>query len=414
MGVTHLKMQFARTASRATASASRAVGGLSTARPASSIAPSALYETLGKNGIDTYYGVPDSLLKDFCSYVTDTAPEGSHIIAANEGTACGLASGYHLGTGKVPVVYLQNSGLGNVLNPVMSLMHQRVYSIPMLMMVGWRGEPGKKDEPQHAFMGECMEDIMKSMRMEYAVLPVNIAAAEVCVEEAAAYMNKEKAPFGLLIQKGVFEKYSLQTDPCPDKYPLQREEAIKLVAAALPTNAVCISTTGMPSRELYEHRVAEHGVEGATGRDFMCVGNMGHSSSIALGLAISQPNKPVVCMDGDGSVVMHMGALVTAGVHGPKNFKHVVFNNAAHDSVGGQPTFAYDFNIPQIAAASGYKATRTATNAEEIIQAVKWMNETEGPVCLEVRIRKGARGDLGRPKSGPIENKEQFMKYAQA
>merc|ERR1712166_727403 len=155
---THLKMQFARTASRATASASRAVGGLSTARPASSIAPSALYDSLGAHGIDTYYGVPDSLLKDFCSYVTDTAPEGKHIIAANEGTACGLAAGYHLGTGKIPVVYLQNSGLGNTLNPIMSLMHPKVYSIPMLMMVGWRGEPGVKDEPQHTFMGACCRD----------------------------------------------------------------------------------------------------------------------------------------------------------------------------------------------------------------------------------------------------------------
>eukprot|EP00656_Telonema_subtile_P015122 TRINITY_DN17874_c0_g1_i2.p1 TRINITY_DN17874_c0_g1~~TRINITY_DN17874_c0_g1_i2.p1 ORF type:complete len:398 (+),score=83.55 TRINITY_DN17874_c0_g1_i2:146-1339(+) len=384
------------------------------ARNASTVAPAALYETLGKNGIDTYYGVPDSLLKDFCSYVTDKAPAESHIIAANEGTACGLASGYHLGTGKIPVVYLQNSGLGNVLNPVMSLMHERVYSIPMLMMVGWRGEPGKKDEPQHTFMGECMEDVMNSMRMKYAVLPDNIDDAEICIKEAVDYMNREKAPFGLLIQKGVFEKYKLQTDPCPDMYPLQREEAIRLVASALPANAVCVSTTGMPSRELYEHRVTEHGFEGATGRDFMCVGNMGHCSSIALGLAATQPNKPVVCIDGDGSVVMHMGSLVTSGVHGPSNFKHVVFNNAAHDSVGGQPTYAYDFNIPDIAAASGYKGTRTVSTPEEIAAGVKWMNETDGPVMLEVRIRKGARSDLGRPKSTPIENKDMFMKYAQA
>jgi len=409
-----LKMQFARTASRATASASRAVGGLSTARPASSIAPSALYDSLGAHGIDTYYGVPDSLLKDFCSYVTDTAPEGKHIIAANEGTACGLAAGYHLGTGKIPVVYLQNSGLGNTLNPIMSLMHPKVYSIPMLMMVGWRGEPGVKDEPQHTFMGACQAEIMDAMKVKWAPLPDNQDDADRMIAEAVEYMNKDKAPFGMTISKGVFDKYKLVSDPCPDVAELTREEAIKLVATGLSANSLCITTTGMPSRELYEHRVAEHGVEGATGRDFMCVGNMGHCSSIALGLAHSRPNKQVVAMDGDGSVVMHMGAMVTNGVHGSKNFKHVVLNNNAHDSVGGQPTYAQYFDIPDIAAASGYKATRTCTTAEEITQGVEWLNNTEGPALLQVMINKGARGDLGRPKSTPYENKDAFMGYCAA
>merc|ERR1712166_487264 len=240
MGVTHLKMQFARTASRATASASRAVGGLSTARPASSIAPSALYDSLGAHGIDTYYGVPDSLLKDFCSYVTDTAPEGKHIIAANEGTACGLAAGYHLGTGKIPVVYLQNSGLGNTLNPIMSLMHPKVYSIPMPMMVGWRGEPGVKDEPQHTFMGAFQAEIMDAMKVKWAPLPDNQDDADRMIAEAVEYMNKDKAPFGMTISKGVFDKYKLVSDPCPDVAELTREEAIKLVATGLsPT--VCVS-----------------------------------------------------------------------------------------------------------------------------------------------------------------------------
>jgi len=279
-------------------------------------------------------------------------------------------------------------------------------------MVGWRGEPGKKDEPQHNFMGECMADVFDSMRMKYAVMPDNIEDVELCIKEAVDYMNKEKTPFGLFIQKGVFEKYKLMTDPCPDMHPLSREEAIKLVASELAEDNLCVSTTGMPSRELYEYRVSQYGVEGATGRDFMCVGNMGHCSSIALGLAHAQPNKQVICLDGDGSVVMHMGALVTSGVKGAANFKHVVLNNAAHDSVGGQPTYAYDFSIPGIAAAAGYKATRTVSTPEEIQEGMKWLNSTEGPLLLEVRTKKGARSDLGRPKSTPIENKDMFMKYA--
>eukprot|EP00658_Telonema_sp_P-2_P032195 TRINITY_DN23899_c0_g2_i4.p1 TRINITY_DN23899_c0_g2~~TRINITY_DN23899_c0_g2_i4.p1 ORF type:complete len:213 (-),score=52.19 TRINITY_DN23899_c0_g2_i4:178-816(-) len=205
----------------------------------------------------------------------------------------------------------------------------------------------------------------------------------------------------------------LETDPCPDRYPLQREEAIKLVASALPGNSMCISTTGMPSRELYEHRVEQYGVDGATGRDFMCVGNMGHCSSIALGLAFAQPNKNVVCVDGDGSVIMHMGSLVTAGTRGVSNFKHVVLNNGAHDSVGGQPSYAFDFSIPEVATAAGYKEARSVSTPEEIAAGMEWLNSTEGPVMLEVRIRKGARSDLGRPKSSPIENKDMFMKYAQ-
>merc|ERR1719310_2582055 len=199
------------------------------------------------------------------------------------------------------------------------------------------------------------------------------------------------------------------TDPCPDMHPLSREEAIKLVASELSEADLCVSTTGMPSRELYEYRVSQYGVEGATGRDFMCVGNMGHCSSIALGLAHAQPNKQVVCLDGDGSVVMHMGALVTSGVHGATNFKHVVLNNAAHDSVGGQPTYAFNFSIPQIAAASGYKATRSASTPEDIAAGVEWLSNTEGPVLLEIKINKGARGHFGRPKSTPIENKDMFM-----
>jgi len=406
-------MQFAR-AARSSPSVSRAVGGLSATRPASTIAPSALYASLQTHGIDTYYGVPDSLLKDFCSYVTDTAPEKNHIIASNEGTACGLAAGYHLGTGKIPVVYLQNSGLGNTLNPIMSLMHPKVYSIPMLMMVGWRGEPGVKDEPQHTFMGACQAEIMDAMKVKWAALPDNQDDADRMIAEAVEYMNKDKAPFGMTISKGIFEKYKLQSDPCPDSHVLTREEAIIKVASGLSDNSMCISTTGMPSRELYEYRVAKHGVEGATGRDFMCVGNMGHCSSIALGLAHSRPNKQVVCMDGDGSVIMHMGAMVTNGVHGSSNFKHVVLNNNAHDSVGGQPTYSQNFDLAEIAAAAGYKATRTASTPEDIEAGVQWLNNTEGPAMLQVMINKGARGDLGRPKATPIETKDKFMEYCAA
>jgi len=373
-----------------------------------------LYDGMVKRGIDTFYGVPDSLLKDFAMYVSDrhaTEEVEKHIIAANEATAVGLAAGHFMATGSPSCVYLQNSGLGNIVNPVMSMAHQEIYGIPMLLLIGWRGEPGVKDEPQHTFMGAQSEAVLDSMKVPHTVLPDNLEDAEACLDEVSEYMTANQAPFAVLVRKGTFEKYKLQANLVPAGPTMSRENAIKAVADALGNQVAIVSATGMPSRELYEHRVEQFGVEGATGRDFLTVGSMGCCSSIAMGLAFGAPGKQIVCLDGDGGTIMHAGALITAGQKGPKNFKHVIVNNGAHDSVGGQPTYAFDFELTEVAQSAGYKGVKVVSTPEEIKAGCEWLLQEEGPVLLEVRTTTGSRSDLGRPKSTPQENKTAFMKF---
>jgi len=354
--------------------------------------------------------VPDSLLKDFNAYICDHTPSENHIIAANEATAVGLAAGHYMGTATPACVYLQNSGLGNVVNPIMSMAHQKVYGTPLLLVIGWRGEPGVKDEPQHTFMGAQTEAMLDAMQVKYAVMPKVTEEAIALVEEATAYMHREQAPFALLVRKGTFTKYKPQKPFLEDLYPLKREEAIQAVARGIGDDVAVVSATGMPSRELYEHRVAECGIEGATGRDFLTVGSMGCCSSIAQGLALGS-KKEVVCLDGDGGTIMHLGALITNGVRAPPNFKHVILNNAAHDSVGGLPSYGFDADLAAMALAAGYTETRTVSSLEGIADGCKWLRGAKGPALLEVRIRTGARSDVGRPKSTPAENKAGFMRH---
>lgn len=362
------------------------------------------YDTLSKNGIDFFTGVPDSLLKDFCAYVTDNTPSNQNIIAANEGNAIALATGYYLATGKIGLVYMQNSGLGNAINPLTSLADSDVYSIPMLLLVGWRAEPNVKDEPQHVKMGKIMLGMLENIGIPYKILDENY---EEIIKEAKEYMIKNKAPYAIVVRKGTFDEYKLK-NKSEINFKLDREEALKLIVPLLNEKDIIISTTGTTSRELFELREAnKQGHE----KDFLTVGSMGHSSSIALGIALEKPNKTVYCFDGDGALIMHMGALAVIGSLKPKNFKHIVFNNFAHDSVGGQPTAAFNIDIPAIAKANGYSATFSAETKEEIIQKIKKIKEMNGPVLLEIKINKGARKDLGRPTTTPIKNKEEFMKY---
>lgn len=260
-------------------------------------------------------------------------------------------------------------------------------------------------------MGQQSLSVLDSMQVKHAVLPDNIEEAQQCLDEATAYMKAENAPFALMVRKGTFEKYSLQSNLVPPGPTMSREEAIKCAADSLGTDVAIISATGMPSRELYEHRVSQFGVEGATGRDFLTVGSMGCCSSIALGLALGAPGKQVVCLDGDGGTIMHLGALVTAGQKAPSNFKHIVLNNGAHDSVGGQPSYAFHFSLPEAAKVLGYREVRSVDSLEELAAGCHWLKDAHGPVMLEVKVKLGARGDLGRPKSTPAENKNKFMEF---
>lgn len=358
------------------------------------------YDALIASGVDMFTGVPDSLLKNFCAYITDTVDAQHHIIAANEGNAVGIAAGHYLATGRPALVYMQNSGLGNTVNPLLSLADEKVYSIPMVLMIGWRGEPGVHDEPQHVKQGEVTLGLLGAMQIPYVVLE----SVEKISQQVALAVER-KAPTALVIRKGTFGSYKLKNARHND-YPLSREKAMKLVVDHLRNDDMIVSTTGKLSRELFEYREARH--EGH-GHDFLTVGSMGHSSSIALGLALESPERRIFCFDGDGAFIMHTGALGVIASMAPRNFFHILFNNNAHESVGGQPTIGYAIDTVAIAKACGYRYAVRVSTAEEIVSELQRLDSMEGPVLIELRVSIDSRDDLGRPTTTPIENKEAFM-----
>ena len=364
-----------------------------------------LFNLLKENNINCFCGVPDSLLKDFCAYITDNTTIKEHTITANEGNAIGLAAGHYLATGNPAVVYMQNSGIGNCVNPLLSLTDEEVYNIPLLMLIGWRGEPDKKDEPQHIKQGKVTDKLLDAMGIKYAILPDNFEEAKPLIENAFEYMKETKCPFAFIIRKGTFEKYTL-INKKQSPYTLRREEAIETVIKELCCSDVIVSTTGHISREVYETRER---LGQSHKQDFLTVGSMGHSSSIALGIALEKPDRTVYCFDGDGAFLMHEGATgVNASKH-LKNFKHIVFNNEAHDSVGSQPTIANGINISEIAINSGYKKAYSVSNKDELIKVLPNFIGDKETILLEIKVKCGAREDLGRPKEQPKENKKIFM-----
>ena len=376
------------------------------------IRPDFFIGKLREQGIDFFAGVPDSLLKNICAYITDTLPHEQNIIAANEGGAMGIAAGYHLATGRIPVVYMQNSGEGNIINPLASLTDKEVYNIPVLLLIGWRGRPGVHDEPQHVKQGKVTTGLLNTMGINYTVLSKDEEQAAKQVKVAVDYMQQTKECYALVIEKDTFDAYVLQ-NKVDSGLTLSREEAIETVVEALPENAAVVSTTGMISRELFEIR--ERRGEGHQ-HDFLTVGSMGHASQIALGIALQQPSRPVFCFDGDGASIMHMGNMAITASMQPKNYVHVVFNNGAHDSVGGQPTVGLSIDLPAVAKAVGYPQTYSVSTKEELRMALASITNnlspiTQTPFLLEIKVKKGNRKDLGRPTTTPIQNKEALMKF---
>jgi phosphonopyruvate decarboxylase len=365
------------------------------------IRPDAFVRSLEKMGISFYAGVPDSLLKEFCAYVEDHV---SHVIAANEGNAVAMACGYHMATGKIAGVYLQNSGLGNIINPLTSLADKEVYKIPMLLIIGWRGEPGIHDEPQHVKQGR-----ITPKQLELLDIPYRLVDADCEPEELASWvsmsLDRTGAPVALLVRNGAFATHKSRR-VSSFKATMPREQALDILLS-LAGEASVIATTGKTSREVFELRVARNEAQ----RDFLTVGGMGHTSSIALGAAMGRPEKDVVCIDGDGSALMHMGALAIIGDARPPNLTHVLMNNAAHESVGGQPTVGDSVDFKSLAVACGYAAYALATTPEEIATAWSQLKSASGPRFLEVRIATGSRDDLGRPTNTPVENKQAFMEW---
>jgi phosphonopyruvate decarboxylase len=364
-----------------------------------------LYEIIGS---DFYTGVPDSQLKALCNFLMDKYGIDSkhHIIAANEGNCTALAAGYHLATGKVPVVYMQNSGEGNIINPVASLLNDKVYAIPVIFIVGWRGEPGIHDEPQHIYQGEVTVKLLEDM---------DIAAFVIGKETTEEELSAKMIEFRQILDSGkdvafVIRKGAL-TDAPKVEYKndntMIREEIIKHIVNASGEDPI-VSTTGKASRELFETRVANNQ---SHKYDFLTVGSMGHSSSIALGVAINKPEQRIWCIDGDGAVLMHMGSMAVLGSNKPKNLIHVVINNGAHETVGGMPTVASDIDLVGVAKACGYPYAVSVDTFEDLdkeLNLAKGRNELS---LIEVKCSIGAREDLGRPTTTALENKQNFMEY---
>ena len=301
---------------------------------------------------------------------------------------------------------MQYSGEGNIINPIASLTDPEVYNIPVLLLIGWRGKPGVHDEPQHIKQGKVTTGLLNTMGINYDVLTKEEEKAKKQIVKAIDALKRNEV-YELVIEKDTFEDYKLQTNE-QNNYTMSREEAIQTVASELGEKDCIVSTTGMISRELFEYRESKgQGHE----RDFLTVGSMGHASQIALGIAIAQPERRVWCFDGDGATIMHMGSMAIVADKKPKNFVHVVFNNGAHDSVGGQPTVGLKINLPAIAMAVGYKATISMDNQNELKQYLSQLAKQEGPVLLEIKVKKGNRKDLGRPTTTPQENKNALMEF---
>lgn len=363
------------------------------------IHPAFFCECLAIAGITFYTGVPDSLLKSLCAYLDDNFDAAHHIISSNEGSAIGIAAGHYLATGCPAVVYMQNSGFGNALNPLLSLADPDVYGIPMLLLIGWRGEPNSPDEPQHVKQGRIQTALLEAAEIPYQIIEGNEDISKVLED-----LPLVDRPVALLIKKGSFAEYSCSSQLC--EATMLREEALEIILSMVGEHTF-ISTTGKSSRELYELRVARHEYP----RDFLTVGSMGHSSSIALGIALAAKEKKVICLDGDGAMLMHLGTLSTIGQLAPPNYIHILLNNGCHESVGGQATAAKGIDFASLVRAMGYKHYLMAHDSSSLKQALEQITTHEGPLFLEIKLKPGSRKNLGRPTSSPKQNKEMFMEH---
>ena len=372
------------------------------------ISPKFFIDKLEENNINFFTGVPDSLLKNICAYIEDNKDENHNIIAANEGAAMGLATGHYLATGEIPVVYMQNSGEGNIINPLASLTDKEVYNIPILLIIGWRGRPGVHDEPQHIKQGKVTLPLLETMEIKYTILSKDENEFTNQLNDVIEYMAKTKESFAFVVEKDTFEDYKLQNNQQYENLEMSREEAIQIVANSLDENTVIVSTTGMISRELFEYRANSNQTHE---KDFLTVGSMGHASQIALGIALEKSNHKIYCFDGDGAAIMHMGSMAIIGSKHPENYIHIIFNNGAHDSVGGQPTVGLQINIPEIAKALNYKKVFSIKDRMSLKEVLNKINDEKGPIMLEIQVKKGNRKDLGRPTTTPIQNKESLMKF---
>ncbi|MCR5730814.1 MAG: phosphonopyruvate decarboxylase [Ruminococcus sp.] len=346
-------------------------------------------EELKKNGVTFFTGVPDSYLNGFCNYILKNYPE-RNIIAANEGNAVGIAAGHYIASKEIPLVYMQNSGLGNTVNPLVSLADEHVYSIPMILLIGWRGQPGTGDWPQHELQGEITTKLLDVMNIPYTILEDDNSKIGEVIEKAVSYAKETRRSYALIAPKGVMAGEKANNKD--DLYPLSREEAIETVLDNMPEDTVYSATTGRATRELFFLRERRNE---SRKNDFLNVGSMGHASSVALGIALEKKNRQVVCFDGDSAAILHLGALTMVSKLDCPNFLHIVLNNGAHESVGGQPSAGYLVDFTKIAESCGYETVgKAAENKEELISAVKQLSSRKKAGFIEVKIHKGLSGKL--------------------
>ena len=345
-----------------------------------------------KSGLDFFTGVPDSLLNDFCNYLNSNLSLANHVMAANEGNAIAIAAGHYLATGNVPVVYMQNSGIGNAMNPVLSLAHGTVYAIPMILVIGWRGDPSVTDHAQHRRQGELTPVLLEDMDIPFRVL----ANEETLVDDfkwAAEQARRISSPVALVAKKGILSRRDKKQD-YPESELMSREEAISVVLDACGPEAVYLATTGRATRELHS-QLQTRGWQ--NGGEFLNVGSMGHVSSVGLGVALAAPTRRVVVLDGDAAAVMHMGSLATIGRYHPANLVHVVLNNGVNESVGGQASAGMKVSLYGIASACGYSAHMgRVTCAAELKTLLTASGDGVKPLFVDVAIRQGIRTDLAK------------------
>lgn len=368
---------------------------------------SKLLEELKKMGIDTIAGVPDSTLKQFCDGIENYKGDMSHYVTANEGAAVGMAIGSFLASGRPACVYMQNSGIGNAVNPLASLANGDVYGIPIFFIVGWRGEPGTKDEPQHVFQGKVTCELFDTLEVACRVIDKDTSEEELIASlREAADILSQNGQFALIVKKGTFEKE--KPFLWENGNALVREEVLGEILKCIPCDAAVVSTTGKISRELYEQ---SDKIYGNHDNIFMTVGGMGHASMIALGIAKKKPDQKVVCIDGDGAALMHMGALPFIASQAPENFYHIIINNQAHESVGAMPTGCRQADFVRIAQAAGYAYAGKLKTMGNVARIGGFIIEEKGPALFEIPVSLYSRPDLGRPKESARENKEGFMGF---
>lgn len=363
------------------------------------INPKSFYNSLIKNNFDFFTGVPDSLLKELCLCIKDLTEKNKNIIAANEGNALALACGYNIATNKYGVVYMQNSGLGNIINPLLSLADEKVYEIPMLLIIGYRGEPNVKDEPQHIKQGELTLPLLNTLGVEYLILNEEY---ENQIKECHKYISKNNKPIALIVKKDTFSKYDKEINN-KNNNTLTREEVLDTIISNISDNDFIVSTTGKTSREIFEIRQKYNMLHS---NDFLTVGSMGHTSSLALGISLFTKNN-IFCIDGDGSMIMHYGGLAVAIQNANDNFKYILINNGCHESVGKQPTIAFDLDIQSILLGFGFNKVITINEKSELVNGIKEL-KSKGKVALVINTNDKSRKELGRPTTTPKENKIAF------